>query len=76
MLDHVAVMGHPIPKDITQFRRRPNLVDYDAVRAGFDWAIQISAREPYMGGGPAAVYGADAVRAYDQFSGHSGGPQS
>lgn len=23
----------------------------------------------YMGGGPAAVYGADAVRAYDQFSG-------
>jgi AhpD family alkylhydroperoxidase len=27
----------------------------------------------YMGGGPASVYGADAVRAYDQFSGHSGG---
>lgn len=26
----------------------------------------------YMGGGPASVYGADAVRAYDQFSGHSG----
>ena len=25
----------------------------------------------YMGGGPAAVYGADAVRAYDQFSGKS-----
>jgi AhpD family alkylhydroperoxidase len=23
----------------------------------------------YMGGGPAAVYGADAVRAFDQFSG-------
>jgi AhpD family alkylhydroperoxidase len=23
----------------------------------------------YMGGGPAAVYGADAIRAYDQFSG-------
>ena len=23
----------------------------------------------YMGGGPAAVYGADAMRAYDQFSG-------
>ena len=23
----------------------------------------------YMGGGPAAVYGGDAVRAYDQFSG-------
>ena len=22
----------------------------------------------YMGGGPAAVYGADAIRAYDQFS--------
>jgi len=25
----------------------------------------------YMGGGPAAVYGGDAVRAYDQFSGKS-----
>jgi AhpD family alkylhydroperoxidase len=25
----------------------------------------------YMGGGPAAVYGADALRAYDQFSGAS-----
>ncbi len=25
----------------------------------------------YMGGGPAAVYGADAARAYDQFSGRS-----
>ncbi len=25
----------------------------------------------YMGGGPAAVYGADALRAYDQFSGKS-----
>ncbi len=25
----------------------------------------------YMGGGPAAVYGGDAVRAYDQFSGRS-----
>lgn len=25
----------------------------------------------YMGGGPAAVYAADAVRAYDQFSGKS-----
>ena len=24
----------------------------------------------YMGGGPAAVYGGDAVRAYDQFSGN------
>ena len=23
----------------------------------------------YMGGGPAAVYGADALRAYDQFAG-------
>lgn len=29
----------------------------------------------YLGGGPSSVYGADAVRAYDQFSGHSGGPQ-
>lgn len=29
----------------------------------------------YMGGGPAAVYGADALRAYDQFSGvGAGGP--
>jgi AhpD family alkylhydroperoxidase len=30
----------------------------------------------YLGGGPSSVYGADAVRAYDQFSGHSGVPQS
>lgn len=28
----------------------------------------------YMGGGPAAVYGGDAVRAYDQFSGQQNGP--
>jgi AhpD family alkylhydroperoxidase len=28
----------------------------------------------YMGGGPAAVYGGDAVRAYDQFSGAQGKP--
>lgn len=27
----------------------------------------------YMGGGPAAVYGGDAVRAYDQFSGQQSG---
>lgn len=27
----------------------------------------------YMGGGPAAVYGPDALRAYDQFSGQSSG---
>ncbi|WP_159589670.1 carboxymuconolactone decarboxylase family protein [Chelativorans xinjiangense] len=27
----------------------------------------------YMGGGPAAVYGGDALRAYDQFSGASRG---
>lgn len=27
----------------------------------------------YMGGGPAAVYGGDAVRAYDQFSGQQNG---
>jgi alkylhydroperoxidase/carboxymuconolactone decarboxylase family protein YurZ len=27
----------------------------------------------YMGGGPAAVYGGDAVRAYDQFSGEHKG---
>ena len=26
----------------------------------------------YMGGGPASVYGADALRAYDQFSGTKG----
>jgi AhpD family alkylhydroperoxidase len=30
----------------------------------------------YLGGGPASVYGADAVRAYDQFSGSSGSPGS
>jgi AhpD family alkylhydroperoxidase len=28
----------------------------------------------YMGGGPAAVYGGDAVRAYDQFSGQQKHP--
>ena len=28
----------------------------------------------YMGGGPAAVYGGDAVRAYDQFSEQKKGP--
>ncbi len=38
MLDNVAVTRLPIPKDIAQFPRRPNLVDYDAVRADFDWA--------------------------------------
>ena len=27
----------------------------------------------YMGGGPAAVYGADAIRAYDEFAGATGG---
>ncbi|WP_119421849.1 carboxymuconolactone decarboxylase family protein [Desertibaculum subflavum] len=27
----------------------------------------------YMGGGPAAVYGADALRAYEQFSGGAAG---
>lgn len=31
--------------------------------------IETVALALYMGGGPAAVYGADAVRAYDQFSG-------
>lgn len=30
----------------------------------------------YMGGGPSSVYGADAVRAYDQFSGQSAGPRA
>ncbi len=37
MLDNVAVTHHPIPKDIAQLPRRPNLVDYAAVRADFDW---------------------------------------
>jgi hypothetical protein len=36
MLDNVAVTHHPIPKDIAQLPRRPNLVDYAAVRADFD----------------------------------------
>jgi hypothetical protein len=30
--------------------------------------VQIAALAIYMGGGPAAVYGGDALRAYDQFS--------
>lgn len=29
---------HPIAKDPTRFSRRPNLLDYAAVRADFDWA--------------------------------------
>ena len=37
MLDNVAVTHHPIAKDIAQLPRRPNLVDYAAVRADFDW---------------------------------------
>ena len=38
MLDDVALTGYPISKDIAQLPRRPNLVDYGAVRADFDWA--------------------------------------
>ena len=33
-----------------------------------DEVFETAALAIYMGGGPAAVYGADAVRAYDQFS--------
>jgi AhpD family alkylhydroperoxidase len=36
-----------------------------------DELVETVALAIYMGGGPAAVYGADAVRAYDQFSGKS-----
>ncbi len=38
MLDNVAVTHCPIEKDISRLPRRPNLVDYAAVRAAFDWA--------------------------------------
>lgn len=31
--------------------------------------VETAALAIYMGGGPAAVYGADALRAYDQFAG-------
>ena len=31
--------------------------------------VETVALAVYMGGGPAAVYGGDALRAYDQFSG-------
>ena len=34
-----------------------------------DEVVETVALAVYMGGGPAAVYGADAVRAYDQFGG-------
>lgn len=34
-------------------------------------AAETIALAVYMGGGPAAVYGADALRAYDQFSARS-----
>jgi acetyl-CoA synthetase len=37
MLDNFAVTRHLIPKDIAQLPRRPNLVDYVAVRAAFNW---------------------------------------
>jgi len=36
-----------------------------------DEVLETIALAVYMGGGPAAVYGADAARAYDQFSGKS-----
>ncbi len=36
-----------------------------------DELVETVALAVYMGGGPAAVYGAEAVRAYDQFSGKS-----
>src|SRR5690349_13069405 len=38
MFDNIAVARPPIPKDIARFPRRPNLVDYAAARADFDWA--------------------------------------
>ena len=34
--------------------------------------VETAALAVYMGGGPAAVYGGDALRAYDQFSGAHG----
>ena len=34
----IAVTYPPIVKAPARFARTPNLVDYDAVRAGFDWA--------------------------------------
>lgn len=37
--------------------------------ASRDEVAETAALAIYMGGGPAAVYGADALRAYDQFSG-------
>ena len=36
--------------------------------ASRDEVAETAALAVYMGGGPAAVYGADALRAYDQFS--------
>ena len=36
--------------------------------------IETVALAVYMGGGPAAVFGADAVRAFDQFSGQQESP--
>ena len=37
--------------------------------ASRDEVAETAALAVYMGGGPAAVYGADALRAYDQFAG-------
>ena len=36
--------------------------------ASRDEVVETAALAVYMGGGPAAVYGADALRAYDQFA--------
>lgn len=37
-MNEAAVIHSPIIKDLARFPRRPNLVDYDAMRADFDWA--------------------------------------
>jgi len=36
--------------------------------------LEMVALAVYMGGGPSSVYGADAVRAFDQFNGQPGSP--
>src|SRR5512135_1220535 len=69
MLDNVVATHHPIAKDISRLPRRPNLVDYDAVRANFDW---VKARE-LLDGLPA---GRGLNIAHEAVDRHAQGPRA
>jgi len=51
MLDSAAMTRLPIAKDIAQLSRHPNLVDYAAVRAEFDWVKARELLDGLPGGG-------------------------